>query len=400
MSALVVANRLPWPLDDGWKRRTFHVVRGLARARFVTLASLHAGPPGDVEALGRSLGANVEVLTVPPPPLRGPVAVVLGAVTSRPYHVWRQRSPALRRVIREAAGRRRYDLALATMTHMFPFLEDLGPGVRLIVDTHNIDSLVLSRYAGRMRIPRRWYARMTAARLRRHEEHVFAHADRVIVCSDVEAPLVRSVPGSREPAVIPNGVDATGTFIPGKGDPVPGRIAFFGKLDYYPNTDAVEYLAAEILPRIRAELPEAEVDVIGPDPPPGLRALERPGSGIRITGRVHDIPAALSSASVVVVPLRLGGGTRLKILEALALGLPVVSTSIGAEGLDLEPGRDLILADDPGAFAAEVVGLLQDPERGRRLGANGRDTVCRRYDWSIIERRVEALASARDPRTA
>ena len=397
MSALVVANRLPWPLDDGWKRRTYHVVRGLARTRFVTLASLHAGPPGDIEALSRSLGPNVEILTVPPPPFRGPVATVLGAVTSRPYHVWRQHSTALRRLIREAAGRRRYDLALATMVHMFPYLEDLGPGIRLVVDTHNIDSLVLSRYAGHMRIPKRWYARLTAARLRRHEEHVFARADRVIICSDVEAPLVRSVPGSREPVVIPNGVDATGTFVPGGEDRVPGRIAFFGKLDYYPNTNAVEFLAAEIMPRIRAELPEAEVHVIGPDPPPALRALERPGSGIRITGRVPEIPAALSSASVVVVPLRLGGGTRLKILEALALGLPVVSTSIGAEGLDLEPGKHLVVADAPGAFAAEVVSLLRDPKRGQRLGASGRDAVCRRYDWSIIERQIEALAPARNP---
>ncbi|MGD8279490.1 MAG: glycosyltransferase family 4 protein, partial [Gemmatimonadota bacterium] len=311
--------------------------------------------------------------------------------TSRPYHVWRQRSAALRRVIREAAGRRRYDLALATMTHLFPFIENLGPDVRLVVDTHNIDSLVLSRYAGRMRIPRRWYAQMTAARLRRHERHVFARADRIVVCSDIEAPFVRRVPGSGEPAVIPNGVDASGTFVPGTARPVPGRIAFFGKLDYYPNADAVEYLAEAILPRIRAELPEAEAHVIGPDPPPAVRALERPGSGIRVTGRVPEIPAALSTASVVVVPLRLGGGTRLKILEALALGLPVVSTSIGAEGLDLEPGRDLVVADDPGVFAAEVIGLLRDPERGRRLGANGRETVSRRFDWSVIEGRIDAL---------
>ena len=150
-------------------------------------------------------------------------------------------------------------------------------------------------------------------------------------------------------------------------------------------------------PRIRAQLPEAEVHAIGPDPPPALRALERPGSGIRITGRVPDIPVALSSASVVVVPLRLGGGTRLKILEALALGLPVVSTSIGAEGLDLEPGKHLVVADAPGAFAAEVVSLRRDPMRGQRPGASGRDAVCRRYDWSIIERRIEALVPARDP---
>lgn len=381
---LVVANRLPYPLDDGWKRRTFHLVKALAERRPVTLASLHEGPADHVTQLEALIGHGVRVETVRPFRLRGPLSVALGLVTPRPYHVWRQRSRALDRLVRSIIARERPTIGLATLAHLYPYLRHLPADATRIVDTHNIDSLVLRRYAEAMwRGPRAAYARMTARKLEHHERDVFRSADMVWVCSAEERNMLETST-ARRVEVVPNGVDAFGDFA-ARDVPVVGqRILFFGKLDYYPNSDGLRWFLDEIFPAIRARRPDVEFLVVGPGADDDLRAHLESTPGAKLMGWVPELADLVATAAVVVVPLRAGGGTRLKILEALSLARPLVSTTIGAEGLDLAGERDLILADSPSEFAARVLALLGDPRSADEFGRAGQMAVRARYDWSSI----------------
>jgi sugar transferase (PEP-CTERM/EpsH1 system associated) len=401
--ALVIANRLPYPIDDGWKRRTFHLLKALSARYRVTLVSFHAGGEESAASLVAALGDSVDVQTVRPFVLAGPVSLGMGLVTSRPFHVWRLQSLAMRRLIARLAQQEHFDVAVATLIHLHPYLRLFTERTLRVVDTHNIDSLVLRRYAGRMHGPVAWYAELSAGKLERHEARVFGEADLVWVCSDEERErLARSVPGACV-EVVANGVD-TQAFAPSPDVSVtPGRLIFFGRLDYFPNADAVSYFATEILPLVRKRVPDAELVVAGPGAGRDLRALAETLPGLRILGSVPDLRPMIASAAVVVVPLRSGGGTRLKILEALALAKPVVSTTVGAEGLVLERGRDILIADEPQAFARAVVELLQAPQQAERIGHGGRAFVREHHDWRIIEERLLAnlaAATSASPREA
>jgi glycosyltransferase involved in cell wall biosynthesis len=332
-------------------------------------------------------------VTVPASRWTVPRALALGIVTQRPYHVWKLRSNLLAKEIERLAAAHHFDIAIATMAHLFPYIQGLQPSTLRVIDTHNIDSLVMTRYASRMSgWLRRAYARATASRLRAHEEEVFATADRVWVCSEEEVPAVAERASGARVRVIPNGVDARGEFEPRAVTVQPRRILFFGRLDYYPNADGVVYFAETILPKVLERVPDAEFCVVGPGATRSLRTqLARPYC--RLLGAVDEVAETVSSAAVVVVPLRVGGGTRLKILEALALGKAVVSTPMGAEGLGLRNGRHLSLASGPDEFARAVVALLHDPGEAKRLGSEGRDSVLRTYDWNLIEEQIRSELS-------
>jgi sugar transferase (PEP-CTERM/EpsH1 system associated) len=390
-TTLILANRLPFPVDDGWKRRAFHVLRALSARGPVVLAVLHDGEAAQIDGLIAEV-PGLEVVTVPPSRWMRWLCFPLGLLTREPFLAWRVQSRAMRALVRDLVARREVTLAIAELTHLHGYLALLPARCSRVIDTHNIDSVVMTRYAENgMRGLRRSYALLTAKKLRAQEQRVFAAADAVWVCSDKEASWVRrEVPGANA-ITVPNGVD-TNFFHAGGTAPIPNRLVFFGRLDYYPNTDAVLWFADQILPRIQTEVRDVELVVIGHGAAPLLHDLAARNSAIRLVGPVADLRPAVASAAVVLCPLRSGGGTRLKILEALALERPVVTTTVGMEGLDLEPGRDLFTADDPTDFAAAVTRLLRDPQLQQATGASGRRTVQQKYDWRHIERTMADLA--------
>lgn len=381
--SIIVANRLPYPLDDGWNVRTFHVVRSIARFARTTLIVFRAGDDALVSEAAAELGHDVEVVTVPPPTYNTPLRLALGAVSRWPIHVWNQESAAMRRAVRRIASHGA-DLCVLVTTGFERYLNDLPAGSVRVIDTHNLDSATIARYARTDPSPfRRLYARLTARKLQRQEQRLFPLVDLVWVCSDEEAAVARRLAPSATIQVAPNGVD-TESFAPTVPMAIPERLLFFGRLDYSPNVDGLAYMANEILPRIREASPRVELVVVGAGDRGAADAIARRASGIRVLGRVDDIRPTLAEASVVVVPLRVGGGTRLKIVEALAAARPLVSTAIGAEGLRLAAGRDLLIADDPASFANAVLSLLRDPAAAERIGRAGRETVVARYDWGNI----------------
>jgi glycosyltransferase involved in cell wall biosynthesis len=303
-------------------------------------------------------------------------------------------TPALQRRIAEVLAARRFDVVNVegpfVAHHRFRAAPPGAPPPRLVLDEHNVEYDVHRQTVerGGGGLARRLYNAVNWRKMRREEEALWGRVDAITVTSPRDAARVRAArPGARV-AVVPNGVDVE-RFRPRPGDPLPdGRtVLFFGALDYYPNSEGLLAFLDEAWPRVLATHPAARLRVLGRRPPPALVA--RQGPGIEIAGFVEDLRPSLAAAAVVVVPLRLGGGTRLKILEAMAMGKPVVSTSLGAEGLDAAHGRELLLADDPERFAAEVRRVLGDRALAARLGKAARAFVERRYAWRASARALE-----------
>jgi glycosyltransferase involved in cell wall biosynthesis len=254
------------------------------------------------------------------------------------------------------------------------------PAPRVVFDDHNIEFDLQRQLSRAGSLVRRLHYTINWRKVRREELEEWRSRDGVTFTStpDRERALSR-VPSLRS-AVVPNAVDLS-AFEPRGADPPPdgATVMFFGINDYYPNTDGILFLLREIWPRIASSHPRARLKIVGPRPTPEI--LAHRSDRIEVTGRVDDLRLHIASAAVMVVPLRLGGGTRLKVLEAMAMGKPIVSTAIGAEGIAVVHDEHLLLADQPGQFAASVGTILDDAEIGARLGRHGRALVTERYSW-------------------
>jgi glycosyltransferase involved in cell wall biosynthesis len=285
---------------------------------------------------------------------------------------------------------------LANTFFMAPY-HAYAPRTRLVVDTHNIDSANLARYVPQLGGAKRAYASLTVPKMRVSEAHWSARADDVWVCSTEDAALLAQIAPQRAPyRVVPNGVDAE-RFAPWPTPRTPGRFVFFGRLDYFPNRDAVEYLAREIMPRVPTDVP-LEIRIVGAGDLAPIRALAALDARITVVGRVPDVRDEVGSAVASLVPLRAGGGTRLKLLESLSLATPAISTTVGAEGLLPELADGMWLTDTAEAFAAQLTALARDAAPAVARGVAGRAAVEARYHWpaleAVMQARLEALLAA------
>jgi glycosyltransferase involved in cell wall biosynthesis len=315
-------------------------------------------------------------------------------ISTRSFERLRVEVPALQQALDRVLCSKPFDIVNLEFSFLGGCnLRQAPPGSRvpgLVVDSHNIDYDLARQYAGAGGLPRRLYAGVNWRKLRREELSTYRAADGVYLCSLVdERRLLEDVPGART-LVVPNAADVE-YYQPRATDPLPDArtVVFFGHLSYFPNVDGVTYFVREIWPLIAAAHPNALLKIIGGEAPPSLRELARPG--IELTGFVPDLRPHLAEATAVVVPLRLGGGTRLKIVEAMAMGKAIVSTSLGAEGIEAVPGRDLMVEDQPAAFADAVNRLLIDPSFAERLGRSARQLSVQRYSWSEAARAVEGF---------
>ena len=373
MDILFVSHIPPSPATFGAQRRIEGLMGALASRHRITGVSL-VGGDFDPAAAERAMRAYCEEVTlVPARPERGleKRLLQLRALASRQsFERHHCAVPALRAALDGHLGRRRFDL----VSLEFPFLAHLplrrappgSPPPLVVLDEHNIEHDLARQSLGASRGPLR---RARALR-----------------------PALRS-------AVVPNAVDVE-RFRPDPSLPPPDgqTVVFFGTLDYFPNLDGVSWFLAEIWPRLSQTHPRARLKLIGPRPTPEL--LRRRDPRLEVAGLVDDLRPHLSAASAVVVPLRLGGGTRFKIVEAMAMGKGIVSTTLGAEGITAVPGEHLLLADDPASFAAAVGALLDDPVRAARLGAKARALAEAAYSWRAAAGVYERFASGLVPRAA
>lgn len=315
--------------------------------------------------------------------------------STRSFERLRITLPALQQTLDRVLRARRFDIVNLEFPHLGHCdLRRAPPGQKpppMIVDSHEITYDLAQQFArAGGNLGRRLYAGANWRKLRREELTTYRDADGVYLCSAAdERRLLAQVPGVCT-AVIPNAANVE-YYQPRATDPPPdGRtVVYFGLLSTIPNIDGVTHFAQSIWPRIAAAHPEARWKIIGGRPPPSLLALA--GPRVELTGFVPDLRPHLAAAAAVVVPLRLGGGTRLKIVEAMAMGKPVVSTTLGAEGIEAVPGRDLFVADEPAGFADAVNRLLAEPGLATRIGRSARQLAVERYGWSEAARALEGF---------
>lgn len=387
MHVLLVTSKPP-DLSSGGGLRTFHLLRHLARRHDVTLLT-------GINESERDCVLTIKpycraVVTVPIPETRRPLHVHIANLFSpTPYYRAIMSSTALEAQFFMLIERQRFDVVqLENLRTAYVALR--ARGVKRILDLHNVDSILFQRLV-RHTPPgvRRALLWSDALKLPAYQRWIIPQFSECLAVSDKDAEALRRlVPGVRV-SVIPNGVDPE-EFSPQPVVPEPYSLVFIGSFTYHPNVDAMVSFCRDVLPRIRAAIPEARLSIVGRHPSPEVKALERL-RGVDVTGRVPDVRPHLSRAAVVIVPLHVGSGTRLKILEAMAMGKPVVSTSIGAEGLDVRPGHDLEVADGVASFADTTVALLRDAERRAHLGINARRTVTQKYAWSVVADRLDRL---------
>jgi glycosyltransferase involved in cell wall biosynthesis len=392
------------PPDTGGRLRSYHIVRRLAERYPVTYLGLVDAdePVADREATARLVGRCVLVERAPL--RRGSLRFVADALVNlvaseAPQFAWAYRSAALRRAIAEEAARA--DVVVCDFAT--PWLSFPRPLLRpVLLFEHNVEADIWRRHAETATFrPLRAYFGVQFRRAVAYEREAVRSADHVVAVSEVdrEAYVERYGADPARITVVPTGVD-TRFYTPLPAAPEPATLVFLGSMDWLPNQDGVRWFLREVFPLVLAARPDARLLVVGRRPPQDLveEARRRPDR-IEVTGRVDDVRPWVARGAALVVPLRVGGGTRLKVFEALAMARPVVSTRVGAEGLPVEHGRHVLLADAPADFAAACLRLIHDPDGRARIGAEGRRLVVDGHDWAVVADRfagvLESLAGGR-----
>lgn len=388
MRILILSTWWPEPDDNGSRLRAMAILRGLAARHELHLLAFSQGPATEVQATEISqLCRTWQAFERPDRPLT--LSDRLGSLTSpKPASVRVRWSNTFAEAVVRAAVRWKPDVVLAMQIDVATYA-CLVRHVPLVLEELELAS-ILEDYRRQSGL-RRLRSLLTATQHRRFVSTLLPAFAAVTTVSEQEAKLIRQITGPRTPrlAVIPNGVDSAACATFGYR-PEADTLIYPGALSYSANFDAVDYFLRQIWPLIRARHPQARFRITGRVTDEQRAALPI-APGVEFTGYVNDIRDVIARHAVEVVPIREGGGTRLKILEALALGVPVVSTSKGAEGLELADGKHLLLADTPMDFARATSRLLTDPPLARRLGEAGRQVVAARYDWRVIIPRLNDL---------
>lgn len=399
MKILVVTTKSPFPLYEGRALRSYNLIKQVSADHEVHLLSF-VQTAQDLAGLEHMRGvcAHVEHQKLY---FRWPrLSLLWDAVRelwgAAPLQVVKYRSKGMRVALRRLIAEQAYDLVHLDMLHLAEYLP-LCAGLPTVLMEHNVESVILARRAAtETRWWARYYLRYQERKLRRFEAAACRLADQVVAVSAPDAQALGEMSG-REVVNVPNGVDTT-FFRAGTSQPVhPERagLVYVGGFSWFPNADAVRYFVEQIFPLILARQPEATLTVIGP----GLHLVDGQDWArhpqLRLAGLVDDIRPFVDAAAVYVVPLRVGGGTRLKILDALAMSKAVVSTSVGCEGLALVPGDNILVADSPERFAEQVLRLLDAPTLAHKLGTQGRGFVEQHHEWQgLAKRLIEAYRAA------
>ena len=394
---LFLGSTLPYPPDSGQAIRSFHVLRLLARAFDVTALCFYRRTP---LSFGRPEGGTIEQDLAQRLAALSQLADAAAFPIPQEHNIWRLvwdhlRSVSLNQVYTTFAldsrtfrkrllhllQTRRFDLVhmdSITLSGYLPLLDDLP----VVCVHHNVESVLLQRRARAERIPWRRAYLLHQAHLMEREERRWCGRCRVnVMVSEADRMELQRIVPEANCTVVPNGVDID-AFRPGVGRE--DGIVFVGGLNWFPNRDALQYFCDAILPIMRAAGEPAPVRWLGGGASDEVRRHYRDRYAVELTGYVPDVRPYVRDAACYIVPLRVGGGTRLKILDAWAMGKAVVSTSVGCEGLAAEDGRNILIRDDPAGFAHAVRAVLQDGGLRRRLGIEGRSTVERHYSWDGI----------------
>ncbi len=385
---LYLTQILPYPLNTGAKVRQYYVLRHLSRNHAVTLLSF-VRPEDQPEHIAhlREFGAAVHTVPMARSTWRNVRAVLKAMLTGLPIVIVRDEIAAMQAQVRRLLETQKIDVIHADQVSMAQY-GLLGRGVRRVLDLHNAMYLVTQRLAEHEpNLFKRWLSQRETRALARYEPALLQQYDQVVFVTAEDRGAIEAV--SHQTAGAPANVSIIPICVdPSEKQPViptanPQRVLFLGPLFWPPNAEGVLWFAREVWQAIHAQYPQARFTVVGRNPPESVAQLHGKDN-IEVTGYLPDLATVLAETGALVVPLRAGGGMRVKILDAWCWGLPIVSTSIGAEGINLQDGQNLLLADSPAAFAEKVIAVLQDSQLQTRLRQNGRLWVEQQYDWRRV----------------
>ena len=380
------------PVDTGGKIRSYNLLKHLARRNETTLLSYYDGPPDKSyeECIARELPGAITLCTGKPESMIGQAINYIRHLTSNaPYAVTKFTSPKVQDLLSDWDRAKRFDVIVCDfLSASLNFPASMATPALLF--QHNVESALWQRQARHERNPaKRLVFKIEASKMTRYERANLGKFDHVIAVSAHDRELMSEMIDPNSISIVPTGVDLEEySMVAAENLTDEPQILFLGSMDWEANIDGVDHFCRAIWPRIKLEVPTAKFSVVGRNP--HARATKWASDSVEITGRVDSVLPYLRQASVFIVPLRIGGGTRLKIYEAMAAGKAVVSTTVGAEGLDVHHGEDILLADADDDFAKAVIKLLRDSSLRRRLGAQAA-RLAAQYDWAIISERFEEI---------
>lgn len=394
MKILNILPYSPVPPHFGGALRIYHLLKAMVKRNDVTIICYGDGE--NEAAIRREFGTDIrDVIMVPPPPrLHGRLkrwgqlsATIRGrSATSQAFH-----SPDMQSAITSILAREQFDCIQMENYVLGTFDLSDSRAVR-ILDAQNVEYDSVHRMAVASPSPlRRWFYEREARSIRKEETGIYRMQNAILLTSERDRALLEQEVTGVPKFVVPNGVDIE-YFSPGRESAEPLSLVFTGSMNYYPNVDGIEYFLQEILPLIRREVQHVRVYVVGNSPPKSVFQFQ--SEDVIVAGGVPDVRPFVDRAAVYIVPLRMGGGTRLKVLEALAMRKPVVTTSIGCEGIEVRHNESVLVADTPADFASGVIELLRNKALAERLQRNGYEVVRSGYTWSAVGERLEEAYAA------
>ncbi len=385
LRVLVVDEELPWPPNSGKRVRTWNLLRRLSDRH--DLHWIAYGPVSEEAKLTfRQQGISIDVLDPLPPSkgIRFYGRLLASLLSGYPYSVVKHFTSRLQHRILEACELKQFDLVHFEWT---PYARCKSSNLPRLIVAHNVESDIWRRRAqNSSRFIGRHFFGIQASRMEAFERKTAENADCIVAVSELDAERFRSY--GAPVTIVPNGVDLD-YYQPTTETSENQSLLFVGSLDWHPNIDGVTEFVRHVLPLVRSRKPQATLRIIGRRPSSQLAMELQRVEGVNFVGEVADVRPHLAQASAVIVPLRIGGGTRIKILEAMAMAKPVISTSIGVEGLAIQDQCDFLLANTPLEFAARIDSLFADVQLRTRLGRNGRLLVERLYGWDSCADKLE-----------
>lgn len=398
LRVVVVDEEIPYPLNTGKRIRTYHLLSRLAQKhQILFLSHPNIIPEEYDEAMRRFQSLGIECRTIGRPlPTQSVLSQGLGfygklamnLASTRPYLVDKHRSPAMQKEIDSVNRVEHIDLWHCEWTPYAQYFHN-AIACPVVISAHNVESLIWERYyANERNAAKRWYIRHQWKKLKQFERWAFSRASYVVAVSKQDASLAAKDFDARRAYVVENGVDMS-SFRSSGSPRVPDRLLFVGSLDWRPNLDGVVQFIEQTLGRIRASRPNAEFHIVGRRPPEWLRELAHRTAGVVLHADVEDVRPHFDASQLMVVPLRIGGGSRLKILEAAAMRLPVASTRIGAEGLEFIPGQHYLAANSIAELTAPIIDALENPDRLIPMAESAFAVAEEKYDWDVIADKLD-----------
>lgn len=392
MKILFLNKRILFPTDTGGLVRTLNVVRFLARWHDLTyLSNLQPGQEAGAAQM-RELGLRLETVPwveIPRSDWRFYRDLAINLFSPDPFNAAKDFDPRLHARAVELMNREKFDLVICDFVQMARNAIGLPVKANVLFE-HNVEAEIFERHAqtdsGWIR---RKFMGYQAAKMRRFEGWAGKHFTRVVAVSDRDKKQYESRYGWTNVETIDTAVDID-FYTPREVPEIPHSLVFVGSLDWLPNQDGLDWFIRNAWPGVRAAVPDARFRIVGRNPGQDMIELAK-FPGIELIGRVEDTRPWIAESSAVVVPLRIGGGTRLKIFEAMAMGKPIISTTLGAEGLAVQPGQDIVFADTAESMTAEIVSLLNSPERRRAIGKSARHLVEEKFSAESVAKQFEAI---------